>query len=117
MIRKILFWIPRILIIFTMLFIMLFSFDSFEGDATFGMKILAFLIHNIPVFVLTMFLILAWKREILGGGLLIAAFIALGVMFKSFSGNMASFLIISPILISGIIFIFNGIQREKNQVK
>jgi len=96
---------------------MLFSFDSFEGDAAFGMKILAFLIHNIPVFVLIALLIVAWKREVIGGGLLIAAFIAAGILFKSFSGNMASFIIISPILISGILFIFNGIQGKKNQRK
>ena len=67
MISKILYWIPRILTIFAILFMTMFSFDVFGGNESFGLKMLGFLIHNIPVFILIAILIIAWKWEFAGG--------------------------------------------------
>lgn len=104
---KILYWIPRILVILSILFMLMFSFDAFGGDNPFGKELLGFLMHNIPVFVLIIVLVIAWKREVIGGALFILVFFALGIFFKSFSGNPASLIIIAPILITGILFILH----------
>lgn len=104
---KILYWFPRILAILSILVMLLFSFDSFGGDVPAGKQILGFLMHNIPVFVLIIILVIAWKYEVIGGALFIIAFIALGIFFKSFSGNPASLIIIAPLLIAGALFILH----------
>lgn len=107
MASKFLFWFPRALTIMAILFMMLFSFDAFEGDESFGRKIIGFLIHNIPVFILTLILLIAWKRELIGGILLILASLAASVFFKVFSGNYAALIIIAPFFLTGVLFIIN----------
>jgi len=87
---------------------LMFSFDSFEGDGPMSGKLLGFLMHNIPLLVLTLILVVAWKWEVTGGILMIAGFIAAGIFFRSFSGNPASLIVISPILVTGILFIIHG---------
>jgi len=46
---------------------MMFSLDSFGGNNPLGRQLLGFLMHNIPVFILIIALVIAWKYEILGG--------------------------------------------------
>lgn len=112
---KLLYWFPRILAILTGLVMMLFSFDSFGGDNPFGKQLLEFLMHNIPVFVLIIILVIAWKYEIIGGALFILMFIAFGIFFKSFSGNPASLIIIAPILIAGVMFILHEVLASRHK--
>lgn len=106
--EKILRWVPRVLTIIALLFMLMFSFDVFEENASFGRKMLGFLIHNIPVLILTMFFIIAWFQELIGGLLLILAFLIAAIYFNSFSGNPGSLIVIIPYLISGILFIFHS---------
>jgi hypothetical protein len=112
---KILYWAPRILAILTGLFLIVFSFDSFGGDNPLGKELLGFLMHNIPVLLLIIILVIAWKFEIVGGALFILLFVALGIFFKSFSGDPASLIIISPILIAGVMFILNDMQISRTR--
>jgi hypothetical protein len=105
MTRKLLYWVPRVFTIVAILFMLMFSLDAFEGNASVTKKILGFLIHSIPVLVLIVILIVAWKSELVGGLLLIVAFSAGAVFFRSFSGNPASLIVIAPFLITGILFI------------
>ena len=60
------YWTPRILSIIFILFLALFSLDVFGQGYGFWGTILAFLIHNIPVFILLIILWISWKREIVG---------------------------------------------------
>ena len=120
MTEKILYWIPRILTIFAILFMLMFSFDVFEADVPFGEKIQGFFLHNIPVLVLLFVLLIAWRWEITGGILFIAAFTAGCIFFDSFSGNPASLLVITPFFITGILFILHQLlyvkgAKNKNQ--
>jgi len=48
----------------------MFSFDVFGGNESLGIKLLGFLVHNIPVLILVGILIIAWKWEMAGGALL-----------------------------------------------
>lgn len=106
---KTLYWFPRILAILVILFMVMFSLDSFGGETPAGKQVLGFLMHNIPAFALIIALVIAWKHEIIGGALFILLFFALGVFFKSFSTNPASLIIISPLLITGGLFILHEI--------
>ena len=103
------YWFPRILSILLILLMLSLSFDSFEGIKSFGIKLLGFLIHNIPVLILTGILIIAWKWEIAGGILFILASIVGAVFFHSFTGNPGSFIIIAPFLLTGLLFILHNV--------
>ena len=63
-------WVLRILLILMILFWALFSLDVFEYHQGFWNILVAFLMHNIPVFVMIFILIIAWKWEHIGGILL-----------------------------------------------
>jgi hypothetical protein len=67
------FWLPRILAILFIMMISLFAFDVFEGNTPFGEKLLGFLIHLAPTYVLVILLVIAWKRPLPCGILYILA--------------------------------------------
>lgn len=104
---KLLYWIPRVLTILSILFMLLFSLDAFSGNETAGRKLLGFFMNSIPVLILTGILLIAWKWELAGGILFILSFIAAAVYFKSFSVNPASLIVITPFLITGILFLLH----------
>jgi len=62
-------WVARILCILAIVFISLFAVDVFTEGASLslGQKIVGFLMHMIPSFVLIIILIIAWKHELVGG--------------------------------------------------
>jgi hypothetical protein len=113
MIKKILQWFPRILMILAILFMVMFSFDVFEGENTFGEKLIGFLMHNIPVLILTAILILAWKKELWGGLLIVIVSLAFMIWFHSFTTNKASLIIMTPFLLAGILFIISYFSNKK----
>lgn len=111
---KAFFWIPRILAIIAILCMVMFSFDVLGGDEPPGRKILGFLMHNIPAFILTGILVIAWKWEVIGGILFIIATIAASFFFKAFSGNPGSMIVLAPFFITGLLFILHhGLNRNK----
>jgi hypothetical protein len=105
--ERILYWSPRILTILAILFMLMFSFDVFEGNESAGRKLLGFLMHNIPVLILSAILFISWKWEFIGGILLIAAFVAASVFFKSFTGNPWSLIVLAPFIITGALFLLH----------
>jgi hypothetical protein len=113
---KILYWIPRILTILAILFMMMFSLDTFGGNESFGAKMLGFFIHNIPDLILIVILIIAWKWEVEGGVLFIIASIIGFIYFHSFSGNPGSLIVIGPFLIVGILFILHSVLYGRDSV-
>ena len=109
MLEKTLFWTPRVLAILAIAFMFLFSFDSFSGNETFIRKTGGFLIHNIPVLILTVLLIVAWKSELAGGLLFCVSFLVAAIFFDSFTGNPASLIVITPFLLTGVLFLVHHI--------
>ena len=109
MAAKIMYWLPRVLTIIFILFMGMFSLDSFGGDRSIGAKMLGFLIHNIPVLIITVILIIAWRREIIGGVLLMLAAFAGTLFFHSFSGNPGSLIVLAPFFFTGILFILHQV--------
>ena len=78
-INKFIFWTPRILVVLFILFLAMFSLDIFEGDYGFWGTILGLFMHNIPVLILSIVLLVSWKHEIVGG----IAFILAGILYIS----------------------------------
>lgn len=112
---KAFYWIPRVLTIIAILFMAMFSFDVFDSNETLIRKMEGFIIHNIPALLLTAVLILAWKKELAGGILFIVLFFIAGFYFKSFNGNPQSLIVITPFLLTGILFIFHYLMYGKNR--
>ena len=117
-------WAPRILCIIAILFISLFALDAFDPKLTIWQQIGAFLMHMIPSFVLTVLLIIAWKREYIGG----IIFTAIGAVFtpiifmhnykmnQSIEMSMTIVIMITvPFIIVGILFIANHFEKKRTK--
>ena len=74
---KFIYWTPRILSIIFILFLALMSLDVFGNGYTFWQTVVGLFMHNIPVFILLILLLIAWKREIVGA----VVFIAFGISY------------------------------------
>ena len=107
---KIIHWTPRILCILAILFISMFSLDSFDARKSLGEQLQAFAIHLIPVYILIFFLVIAWKWELIGGMLFII--LALGfiplIYIHNFNMNQSVWISLSVILMINIPFVLTG---------
>mgnify|MGYP001597363958 FL=1 len=61
-----LYWTPRIVSIAFIVFLALFSLDVITPEATPWQILGGLVMHNIPVFILIIVLVIAWKREYVG---------------------------------------------------
>ena len=120
--NKILFWSPRILCILAILFVSLFAADVFEQGLSIWQQLKAFLVHLIPSFILLIFLIIAWKWELLGG--IIFTIIGIGfspfifVKYSQMNNSICMSLgvilsIIFPFIVVGILFIVSHFDKRK----
>jgi len=124
-INKFIYWTPRIFAIIFILFLAMFSLDVFGNNYTFWETIAGLFIHNIPVFILAIFLVISWKYEIVGG----VAFILAGILYiilvlitlsnNSFDWYMLFWIIqISGVaFFIGILFLMNWFQKKGRHSK
>ena len=110
---RLLYWIPRVLCIVFILFISLFALDVFNESKGVGKIILDLFMHLIPTFVLTIVLILTWKREWIGGILFISlGFLYIINMWGRFP--LATYILIAgPLFLIGILFLLNWKYRAQ----
>ena len=117
-----LYLLPRILAIVCILFISMFALDAFNPKLTIWQQIVGFFMHLIPSFILIIILIIAWKKEFIGG----VIFILLGLVFSPFifihnyrmnQSIWMSLLVIAtitfPFILIGILFILSHKRRKK----
>jgi hypothetical protein len=120
---KLFYWLPRILCVLAILFISIFAFDAFDGDRSFWQKLAAFAIHLIPSYILTLFLLIAWKWERIGG----IIFIVIGLAFSPFIAThnyamnhslwLTTTIVLTinmPFVIVGILFLLSHHLKQKN---
>jgi hypothetical protein len=110
------YWLPRALGILLIGFLALFAFDVFVSGEPFLKMIGAFLIHLLPNYLLAAALLIAWKREELGGFLLILLGIFFTLFFRTYTA-IPNFLIVSaPVFVIGILFLVHTMfyQKEVN---
>ncbi len=83
--KRMLFWTPRILSIVFIAFLSLFALDVFGEQSGFWQTALAFVMHEIPVLLLIVALVLAWRWEWIGAALYAAA----GLLYVSMGVTMS----------------------------
>jgi hypothetical protein len=112
--NNILFWLPRILMVILICLMGLLSLDVFGMEGSLLEKIGGFLIHNVPVFILILSLVFAWKKEKMGGIIFIILGLAFTIFFRTYA-RIEIFLLISfPLLLSGILFLLHDCQKNLN---
>jgi len=118
---KIIHWIPRILCIFAILFVSMFALDAFQPDKTIWQQIGDFMMHLAPSFILLIFLIVAWKWELIGGVIftLIGVFLTPFIFKMNYNMNhsipMSIGIIASitfPFIVVGILFIVSHYLKK-----
>jgi hypothetical protein len=110
-------WIPRIITILYALFLMLFSFDAFDGDSGIFLKIMGFLVHNLPTVLLILVIILTWKRPLIAGILYLLTGLIFTIYLKTWQHGIAAFSFLSlPLFVVGGLFIALYFP-DKNRLK
>jgi len=120
---RIIHWLPRILCILAILFVSMFALDAFQPGVPLWQQIGGFFMHLIPSFALILFLIVAWKWELIGGGI----FVILGLgllpfiymtnyhMNHSVWMSIGIVLVINlPFIVVGILFVLSHFLKRKN---
>lgn len=115
-VNRFIYWTPRILCILFLLFLAMFSLDIFDGGYDFWGTVLGLFMHNIPVLVLLVVLIISWKYEIVGG----IVFILAGLLYIMISINRVewyialvwSLNIAGPAFLIGILFLMNWYKKR-----
>lgn len=111
--RGALYWAARILGLCFAVFISLFALDVFGGNESAGTKMLAFLMHLIPTFVLLGILAIAWRWEWVGA----IAFPALGIAYIVTAWGRfpwGTYLVIAgPLFVLGGLFLANWLGRRR----
>lgn len=114
-------WIPRIVMILLMAFMALFSIDVFEGEASIWQKLLGLLIHNLPVLVLLLVLLLTWRRPFWAGMLIFifaVIFTALIAIYKTEFLVVDLLAFVLPMLIITVLFLLSHKNRvDKSKIK
>ena len=117
MILRVLFWMPRILSIMFALFLSLFALDVFEPGVSFWSAMLGLAIHLIPVYLVIIALVVAWRWEWIGA----LFFFALAVLYLVLAWGRfpwSIYLIISgPLVLIGVLFLLNWSHTNKLQAR
>jgi len=121
-INKFIYWTPRILSIIFICFLALFSLDVISPELNFWQIVVGLFMHNIPVFVLLIVLLISWKREIVGGitftlaGILYVAMVLMNMFRDSFEWYMVIWVltIAGPAFLIGILFFVNWFKKRNN---
>lgn len=119
-------WLPRCVVILSILFVSIFAFDTFSSNINIWQQLIEFFIHLIPSYILLIALIIAWKFELIGGVIFIL--ISLGFapfifnhnyhMNHSISISLGIIMMINfPFFLAGILFLLDHQNKKKNNIK
>lgn len=123
---RIIYWLPRVLCILAILFVSMFALDAFRPGHSIWEQLLDFAMHLIPSFILTIFLIIAWKWETAGGILFLLIGLGLSpvIYMHNFRMNGSVWMslgvlgmITLPFIIVGVLFILGGNSKKALQKK
>jgi hypothetical protein len=123
--NTILYWLPRLLAVIAILFISSFALDAFSPGLTLWQQLGAFLLHMLPSFLLIIFLIVAWHKQLLGGILFILIGLIASPVIYLHNLNVNHFppgqclmvvsIICLPFILIGLLFVFNR-NHKQNRV-
>ena len=121
--NRFIYWTPRILSIIFICFLALMSLDVFGMGLSFWQTMGALFMHNIPVFILLIVLLISWKYEIVGGiafilaGIFYIAMILINSIATGFEWYYLSWAVqISGVaFIIGILFLIGWFKKKKKK--
>jgi len=106
-------WIPRIVAMVYVLFLMIFSLDAFKIEGGAGIKIAGFIYYSLPSITVTAVLASYWRSPRACG----IVFLAIGAFITLRLGtyrSMDTFLLTSlPPLVAGILFLIAFARQKK----
>jgi hypothetical protein len=112
-VRRVVFWMPRILCLLFAVFISLFALDVFGAGYGFWETLVALLIHLVPTAIILIALAIAWRREWIGAIL----FVALGAWYVITAWGKFPWttylLIAGPSVLIGVMFLVNWLFRAE----
>jgi len=115
--KKIIYWLPRVLAIVFIFFLALFALDVFGEGYKFGELLVVLFMHLVPNFILLILLIIAWKREKLGGYLFILISIIFTLFFKTYREIFIFLFVSGPPFLIGLFFLISSLLFSKNSPK
>ena len=101
--KKVIFWLPRVLAIVFIAFISIFALDVFGEPQWY----LALFMHLIPSFILIILTVIAWNRLLIGGVLFLVAGCVMAFFFHSLPLSV-------PVFVVGFLFIITARRNAKN---
>lgn len=124
--EKLFYWLPRVLCIAAILFISLFALDSFEKGLTVWEQMTHLFMHLIPTFILTTFLIIAWKWELAGGIIFTLAGLIMSPLVFQLNHNRNQFstaqslnvvlIITVPFIVVGLLFLLSYYKKKRQVI-
>ncbi len=116
MLRKVLYWLPRVLLILFTVLISILAVDVFFEGYGFPEVFIALFMHLIPTFILIGLTVLAWKKELIGGLLIIGLGIFTIFFFNYNPGEYFEHILIQgPIFFIGVLFLINYWMKNENR--
>jgi uncharacterized membrane protein len=123
---KIVQWIPRILCILTILVAGVLALDAFAPLVPMWQQIGGFLLHLIPACILVALLIVAWKRELIGGILFILLGVAVGLVvynadyhqshMEPMKSGFATLVAFPFILVGGLFLLTHLLKKKQSRI-
>jgi hypothetical protein len=112
MLKKFLYWSPRVLSILFIIFLSVFALDVFSEYQ--GLKIIpALLIHLAIPLILLIVLVVAWKRDLVGMIIFLVSALYY-ITMVGFDENWTIYALIpGPAIVIGILFLLNWLQQRK----
>jgi hypothetical protein len=96
--KKIIYWLPRVLAILFIIFMSVFALDAFSEPQWF----VPLLMHLIPSFILIILTVVAWKFEMVGGILFLVGGLVMSIFYHSL-------IIASPAFFIGVAFLISNL--------
>ena len=122
---KIIHWSPRVICILAILFVSMFALDAFDSKLSVWQQIGGFAMHLVPSFILLVFLIIAWKWELVGGILFTLVGVVLSPFVFKMNYNMNQSVSMSigiiaaitfPFIVVGVLFIISHYLKKKQHI-
>ena len=110
--KQILHWTPRIAGILFVLFISIFAFDVFDMQLGFWGTLFALFMHLLPSILLTIAIVIAWKREWFGAIMFIGWAVFYVAYFRGFEWFAYALLAGLPASI-GLLFLADWTWRKQ----
>ena len=104
LLRKILYWAPRLLGALYAVFISLFALDVFSEGYTFTETVVGLSMHLLPTLAVVVVLLVAWRRELIGGVLFILLASVFLYFFRGNNDIVAYLILAGPLFIIGLLF-------------